>query len=455
MLSFSAIAQIPLVRRLTQRMALLAAAGSMVAVLSARDASAQTEDGAASSQPPPAAAPAGDDPAGQPFTAGWDHGISVESADHVYKVQFGGLIQGDGRFAINEPAVVDTFVLRRVRPILQGRVARVFEFRLMPDFANSTLILFDAYIDTVFSNAFRIRVGKDKVPVGLEQLQMDYSTLFTERSLATNLVPNRDIGVQIRGDLKAGTASYIASVVNGVPDAANGDAATNNGKDFNARLTIRPFASTRVRDVLGDFGVAIAGSRGRQIGALPSFKTTDQQTFFSYSPVAAAAGLRTHLSPSAFYYYKSFLAFGEYVRSEQVVSTSKVNATLVNTAWELTGSVVLTGEHAAYRNIGRLGADVVPKHPFAPGQRTWGAVQLIARYSALTIDPRAFTLGLATTGASQQAHAYTVGIDWYLNEYVKYVVAFERTVFDHNPSGPRKPENAVTFRVQLNLQPTT
>jgi len=243
--------------------------------------------------------------------------------------------------------------------------------------------------------------------------------------------------------------------VNGVPDTANGDAAANNGKDVNGRLTIRPFAVTPVRAVLGDFGVAIAGSRGRQIGALPSFKTTDQQTFFSYSPAAAAAGVRTHLSPSAFYYYKSFVVFGEYVRSQQAVSTSKVNVTVANTAWEVTGSVVLTGEHAAHRNIGRLGADVVPTHPFAPGQGTWGAVQLIARYSALTIDPRAFTLGLAATGASQQAHAYAMGLDWYLNEYVKYVAAFERTVFDGNPSGPRKPENAVTFRVQLNLQPTT
>ena len=267
MLSFSALVQNLLASRLTVRMASLAVAGWMVAVLSAGEALAQTEDGAPASQPPPAAAPAGDDPAGQTFTAGWDHGISVESADHAYKVQFGGLIQTDGRFAVNEPTVVDTFVLRRVRPILQGRVSRVFEFRLMPDFANSTLVLFDAYIDTVFSDAFRIRVGKDKVPVGLEQLQMDYSTLFTERSLATNLVPNRDIGVQVRGDLKGGTASYIASVVNGVPDAANGDAATNNGKDVNGRLTLRPFAATRVRDVLGDFGVAIAGSRGRQMGA--------------------------------------------------------------------------------------------------------------------------------------------------------------------------------------------
>src|SRR5438132_530517 len=133
MLLFSAVVQIPLARRLTLRMALLTVTGSMVAVLSAGEAWAQTEDGGA--QPPPAATPAGDDPAGQTFTAGWDHGISVESADHAYKVQFGGLIQTDGRVAVNEHTIVDKFVLRRVRPILPGLVTRVFQFRLVPDYA--------------------------------------------------------------------------------------------------------------------------------------------------------------------------------------------------------------------------------------------------------------------------------------------------------------------------------
>ena len=31
----------------------------------------------------------------------------------------------------------------------------------------------------------------------LEQLQEDVNTLFTERSLVTALVPNRDVGVQL------------------------------------------------------------------------------------------------------------------------------------------------------------------------------------------------------------------------------------------------------------------
>src|SRR5262245_36474409 len=129
------------------------------------------------------------------FVARWNNGITIESDDEKFKLQLGALVQADGRFvpAGKVPPSSDTFLMRRVRPIIQGRVAEYFEFRLMPDFAGSNVVLFDAYIDTKFSERFRVRVGKDKTPIGLEQLYADYSLLFPERTLASNLVPNRDV----------------------------------------------------------------------------------------------------------------------------------------------------------------------------------------------------------------------------------------------------------------------
>jgi hypothetical protein len=42
---------------------------------------------------------------------------------------------------------------------------------------------------------------------------------------------------------------------------------------------------------------------------------------------------------------------------------------------------------------------------------------------------------------------------WYLNQTVKYVFSFERTVFDDDPRGKRLPEHAFIVRLQFNLQP--
>ena len=386
--------------------------------------------------------------AGQGLSAGQDKDVGIESANGDYRLQIGALIQMDGRFAVDDPLhlVTDTLLLRRVRPILQGRVAKYFDFRLMPDFANSTVVLFDAYLDTRFSNAFRLRVGKDKTPIGFEQLLAAYSLLFPERTLATNLVPNRDVGIQLQGEVRGGLVSYAGGLFNGVPDATNGDTDSNSTKELAGRVTTRPFVTTSVAALQG-LGFALAGSHGRQAGALPSFRTTDQQLFFAYSPAATADGIRTRVSPSAFYFYKVIGAFGEYVRSAQAVSNGTSRADLAHTAWEATASVVATGEPASDRGV-------TPQHLFDPANGTWGALQIAARYSTLRIDPHVFAVGLATAGASREATAVGVSAIWYLNPYVKYVLSAERTVFDGRSDGPRKAEHAIVFRVQLNFQPS-
>ena len=373
------------------------------------------------------------------FVAKWNNGLSVESTDGDNKLQFGGLIQVDGRVDVNDPTstVIDTFVPRRVRPILQGRFEKLFEFRIMPDFGGGTTVLFDAYFDTKVSNAFRVRVGKDKTPLGYEQLLSDYALVFPERTLVTDLVPNRDVGIQVQGDLAGGHLSYVGGVFNGVMDGSNGDIDANGSKDLAGRLTVKG----------GGLGVAIAGTSGRQTGALPSLKSDAQQTFFSYISTATASGNRTRVSPAAFFYRNAFGAFGEYVRSTQAVTRGAVHQDVVNAAWQITALAVITGEHASERGV-------TPARSFNPAQGQWGALQLGARYGSLTVDPQAFALGLASTGSSRTARAAGVDATWYASGYVKYVVSYERTVFDGNSDGLRKAEHAIVLRMQFNLQPS-
>ena len=401
---------------------MLTVAGTMVAA-TPRQAHAQQQDAA------PAPAPVG---------VRWDNGVSIEAADGENKLQLGGLVQMDGRFDVGDPTstLTGTFLLRRLRPILQGRFARSFEFRIMPDFGQGTTVLYDAYFDTKLSNTFRVRAGKDKTPLGYEQLQSDYTVVFPERTLVTDLVPNRDVGIQARGVLAGGHLSYDGAVFNGVPDGSNGDIDTNGSKDLDGRLALK----------LGGLDLAIAGTDGRQTGALPSFKSSAQQTFFSYGSTVTANGTRTHVSPAASFYYKTFGVFAEYVRSKQAVSKSTVTGDITNTAWEVTALVVATGERASDRGV-------APRRRFDPKQGTWGALQLAARYGSLTIDPQAFARGLAAAGSSRTAAAAGVDATWYASAYVKYVLSYERTVFDGNPDGPRRPEHAIIFRLQFALEP--
>jgi phosphate-selective porin OprO/OprP len=71
--------------------------------------------------------------------------------------------------------------------------------------------------------------------------------------------------------------------------------------------------------------------------------------------------------------------------------------------------------------------------------------------SRLEVDGKAFTLGLAEAGKSaSSAHAYTVGLSWYLNRNVKHLLNYVHTTFEGGAaSGNRSAENALQFRLQL------
>ena len=382
---------------------------------------------------------------GTPSTpvAGWKDGFVLESDDGSYRLQFGVLLQADGRFVTSdtEGGYVNTFAFRRIRPILQGRVARMFDFSLVPDFSGGAVAVRSAYVETRFSPALRVRVGKDKTPFGLERLQSASALLFVERALPTAVAPDRDIGVQVLGDLAGGTISYAGGVFNGVADGASADADTNDGKDVVGRLVVRPFA-TKSKHPAAGLGVAIAGSGGRQPAALPSFRTSSQQLLFSYASNAAGVGNRYRVSPQVFYYFKRFAGFGEYIRSTGNVQRLGVRDSIAHTAWQVAGSFVLTGEAATDRGVR-------PDHPFEPEKHTWGALQLAARYHVLTLDRTAFLLGFAAPGASTQAKSFAVGANWYLNRLIKWVVDYERTEFEGDPSAPRRTEQAILFRQQI------
>lgn len=378
-----------------------------------------------------------------PVTAGWDNGFVLQSATGDNRLVFGLTVQADGRFSLDDPSpIVDTFTLRKARPAFSGRVAKYFDFKITPDFGGGNAVLLDAYFDVRLSSKFRVRSGKDKTPVGYELLLGDPYLLFPERMLASSLVPNRDVGFQLLGEISP-RLSFAAGVFNGVPDGASSttDVDTGNAKDLAGHVVLHPFHTTDASPgPLDGLGFHLGGSIGDQAGALPSFKTSVGQTYFSYAAGASAAGDRYRIAPAASYYCKSFGGFAEYVRTAERVARGGTAADIVDTGWGVTGSFVLTGEPASERGIR-------PTHPFDPSAGRWGALQLVARYSTLAVDPVVFARDLASATASRTASAFTVGANWYPAAFIKYYATFERSTFDGGASRP--PEHVMLFRTQV------
>ena len=373
-------------------------------------------------------------------------GVVIQSGNPDFRIRIGGYAQADGRFyAQDEDRVAtDTFLLRRARPILQGTVAKYFDFYLNPDFGQGQTVLYDAYVNVRPSSKLQFRIGKFKPPVGLERLRSAQSILFVERALPTALVPNRDVGAQVHGELGSGVVNYAVGVFDGAVDGALIDTDGNDGKDVAGRLFLQPFA--RGGSALKGLGLGFSATSGKQQGTLPSFRSGGQVVFFSYLTTATADGNHTRISPQGSFYLGPIGVLGEYVRSRQPVRKGTDVARVSNEAWEVSASVVLTGETAT-------ASGVRPRRSFDPAKRTWGALELAARVNRLSVDRTAFSRGLADpTKSARAARAWAVGLNWYLSRNFKYVVNYERTTFTGGAGGgDRRPENAILIRSQVSF----
>ena len=378
-------------------------------------------------------------------------GIGLKSADGSMQLKFGAHLQVDSRWYANTPGPTDQhdgFLLRRVRPIMEGTLYDKVGFRLMPDFAGGTTQLLDAYIDANLDPRLRIRAGKFKGPVGLELLQYDADYLFVERGFPTQLVPNRDVGVQLWGNLFAGTLTYQVGVFDGTVDGASLDSDNNNGKDFAARLFAQPFRNTEIAPLRG-LGLGLAYTSGNQIGSattanLPRYLTPGQNTFFTYATGAYADGSRNRCVPQLYYSWGALGLLGEYAVTRQAITRGSNHREFANSAWELTATYVLTGEDASYTGV-------IPRHTFAPSKGDWGAFEIVARAGTLDVDEDAFVGTSATRLAdpatqARRAKDYGIGLNWYLSRIYRVTVDYVQTTFTGGtPNGGNRPDEKVLF----------
>lgn len=397
-------------------------------------------------------------------------GFSMQSADGQNQVKLRGVLHYDGRYFADDVTLdtADTFLLRRVRPTIEGTLGGIYDFRFTPDFAGGRSIILDAFATARLKPWANVTVGKFKVPVGLERLQSANDIRFVERALPTSLVPNRDLGASIGGDLIGGALSYSLGYYNGVSDGGSsdaiGDVDNDSESDWAARLYYTPFADS---DNFGlrNLGLGIAGTFVDSTGdptntLLPTYRTPGQQVFFRYRGSSTALplgatygdGERLRYTPQAYYSYGSFGLLTEYAAVDQDVTRRTASGvrsdSLDISAWQIAAHWFLTGEEQSFRGF-------KPTTRFSLENGTWGAFELVGRYHELSVDDAAFVGGADSFAdpavSARKATAWGLGVNWYLNENLKWVLNYERTSFEGGAAGgaDRDDEEAFLTRVAL------
>jgi phosphate-selective porin OprO/OprP len=386
------------------------------------------------------------------FVKAGSNGFWLMSSDSNFTLRLQGMGQLDGHYYQSvSPGQKDSFTMRRLRLIQSGSVFKDYDYYMQEDFGalnsvttTNNSLLQDAYVNIHYWPEFQIQGGKFKEPVGLEIQPADASLWFLERGYPTELVPNRNVGVQVHGDLFHGALSYYAGAFNGVTDGGSGDIETGaNSKDVAARIFAQPFTNSSISGLKG-LGVGLGTSYGFEGGStLPSFATLGRQTFFSYTNGTGAtvteAGDHVRMVPQGWYFWGPAGLFWEYANSSEKFQLT--NATIHSTkaffntaAWDVSASWYLTGE----RNS--LFAPPAPLHPFRLDGSGLGAWQLTARVAGLSLDKAAFAKksDFATAGSAQNATTWGVGMNWYLNKNIKWMFEYEQTSFGFAPGSTSK-----------------
>jgi len=368
-------------------------------------------------------------------------GFSMQSKDGAFSLRLRSLVQADSRFFIDDGGVEgnDTFLIRRARIELTGTVFDKFDYRIMPDFAGSSPTLMDAWLDWKVMPSFQVLAGKVKLPVGLERYQSPENSLMTEYGYPTSLVPNRDIGVALHGQVLNKTLDYYVGAFNGTTDGGSSTTDSNDDKSVAARLFATPFANSD-NSFLKGLGFGIAGTYGEDENTPAEYRTVGQQKFFTWRSGVTDDGTVWRVVPQLYYFNGPFGLLGEYAVSSQELSRGTASETLDNTAWEVTASWVLTGENATFRGV-------EPKAPVSLGEKkSWGAWQVAARVTELDVDKDAFPTFADAAKSAEMARSYGIGLNWYLNTMVRISTDYNWTRFT---GAPLRDEHAIISRVQF------
>ena len=366
----------------------------------------------------------------------------------------GGYLHVDGRRFVENNTGAHDFTVRRLRFKLDGSASKLIGFRTLVDFAGSRVQVLDAWAELRFHPALSLRAGKDKGQFGLERLQSATALTFVERGYPTQLAPNRDIGVWLRGDYAF--LHYAVGVVGGTANNTVLEAETDDVLEYNAHVLVLPFKGNEKR--FGDLAIGGAATFGRSKGTqtatgLAGVRTPGQLEFFKYATgmtvdsTAHTDGYRTRWTAHGYYYGGPFGVLAEYVLDREPVELGGSTEVLSHRAWQLAASVAVTPDDGpTYKGL-------KPKRAFDIEQGTWGAVELAARYSELRIDDDTFGSGMASGASSaRRARTFTGGINWHLSEIVKLQTNYELTTFEGGAmAGNREAEHLVSTRLAASI----
>jgi phosphate-selective porin OprO/OprP len=319
------------------------------------------------------------------WTAKWNKGFLLASADGAFKMKFGGRIQMDFTFANADDSlealvgtVEDGSEFRRARLFFSGTIYGNVEFKAQYDFAGGNADFKDLYIGLKDTPVGNIRIGHFFEPFSLEALTSSKFTTFLERALPNAFAPARNVGIMFHDHV----AERITWAAGAFREADGFGTSRGNGKlNLTGRVTGLPVWEDQGRRLL-HLGLSLSAKdlgddpfRFRQrpeAHQTPRFVDTGS---FAADSVNLAA-LEVAVNVGAFH------AQSEYTVADAVASALGDPSF---DGWYVQAGYFITGEHRPYDTKKGSFKRLSPKESFGQGGGK-GAWEIALRYSILDLD---------------------------------------------------------------------
>jgi phosphate-selective porin OprO and OprP len=402
------------------------------------------------------------------ITAGWNgEHFYIKSADGNFQLQPYGYVQSDFRAYNGDGAPSATFVIRRARLGFQGNYGKHYDFAFLIDAAASNgITLRDLFLNIKPVPEFQVQVGQMKEPFAQELLEGVTNIDFVERSLASLLYPSaatafRSPGAEIHGDVDGGVLQYWLGAFNGKGILTNN---TTNEPEVIARARIYPFKKHKDSIAQGlAFSAAFGHGRSRGLSNESSFSGVLPDAAFNFFPTFRINGRVQRWNSEFTWVHGPWGVRGEYDELQQYrtgVGSEQSGGIGFTTLPKITGrggylqgTYLVTGETRPENGTPKV------KHPLLgpEGGRGLGAWEVAFRYDRLVAkEPGLSQLALFTPADvptfEAPTDAFTSGLNWYVNYWVKYQLNFSVDRLRAPSVGGALPQNYFTVLQRLQFR---
>ena len=378
-------------------------------------------------------------------------GIEFESDDGEFYLKLRAVLQADARYfsPVSGKPVTDGFYFPRGRLYFDGRLTKPIEYQLSFQQAYDSFNLLNAFLHINVDQRFQFRVGRYKTPYTYEFYKINVWDLYTpERSLFNvNFALNRQLGAAFSGELFAERVEYAIGAFNG---ARNSYQPYTETPDVIGFVNFEPFENVEKGSWLslfqnlnfgasGAFGVennpltpavlrtsANASSQG--LDSTSAFNSASVP-FLAFNPGVRERGPRAlgELHLAYFYQGLSVLAAWDFGYESWAMGSAGPRPVHVPLGgYFAQAAYLVTGETRTETGV----IDPIRRFDLRRGSFGMGAFEPTARFSALSVGNQIFSGGLADRNLwTNNVSLIDVGMNWYLNKYVKIYLDWEYAIF--------------------------